>query len=87
MNYLPFSGGARRSRAILAAKSPQAFPAAANTKARSRPASFARIGVTSAQRMPGIDIPTFKEQGIDLVIANWRSVVAPPGITPHSARP
>jgi putative tricarboxylic transport membrane protein len=22
-----------------------------------------------------------KEQGVDLVIANWRSVVAPPGIT------
>ena len=26
-------------------------------------------------------MPTFKEQGIDLVITNWRSVVAPPGIT------
>lgn len=24
-----------------------------------------------------------REQGIDLVIANWRSVVAPPGITPE----
>ena len=26
-------------------------------------------------------MPTFKEQGIDLVITNWRSVMAPPGIT------
>ena len=26
-------------------------------------------------------MPTFKEQGVDLVIANWRSVMAPPGIT------
>jgi len=25
-------------------------------------------------------VPTFKEQGIDLVITNWRSVMAPPGI-------
>ncbi|HVG52051.1 MAG TPA: tripartite tricarboxylate transporter substrate-binding protein, partial [Xanthobacteraceae bacterium] len=39
------------------------------------------IGVTSAQRLPGVDVPTFKEQGVNLVIANWRSVVAPPGIT------
>jgi putative tricarboxylic transport membrane protein len=31
--------------------------------------------------MPGVDVPTFKEQGVDLVITNWRSVVAPPGIT------
>ena len=28
-------------------------------------------------------MPTFKEQGIDLVLTNWRSVVAPPGITPE----
>ena len=39
------------------------------------------LGVTSEKRIPGVDIPTFKEQGIDLVLANWRSVMAPPGIT------
>ena len=39
------------------------------------------IGVTSPERMAGVDVPTFKEQGIDLVLTNWRSVVAPPGIT------
>jgi putative tricarboxylic transport membrane protein len=37
--------------------------------------------VTTLERIPGLDIPTFKEQGIDLVITNWRSIVAPPGIT------
>ncbi len=26
-------------------------------------------------------MPTFKEQGIDFVLLNWRSVVAAPGIT------
>ncbi|HKY86641.1 MAG TPA: tripartite tricarboxylate transporter substrate binding protein, partial [Pseudorhodoplanes sp.] len=31
-------------------------------------------------------IPTFKEQGIDLVITNWRSVVAAPGITPEQKK-
>ena len=42
--------------------------------------------MTSAERIPGVDIPTFKEQGIDLVIANWRSIVAPPGITPEQKK-
>jgi len=28
-------------------------------------------------------VPTFKEQGIDLVLTNWRSIVAAPGITPE----
>jgi putative tricarboxylic transport membrane protein len=37
--------------------------------------------VTSPKRLEGVDGATLKEQGIDLEIANWRSVVAPPGIT------
>jgi putative tricarboxylic transport membrane protein len=28
-----------------------------------------------------VDVPTFKEQGIDLVLTNWRSVIAAPGIS------
>ena len=39
------------------------------------------IAVSSPERLPGLDAPTFKEQGIDLVITNWRSVVAAPGIS------
>ena len=39
------------------------------------------IGVSSPQRLPGVNVPTFREQGIDLVLTNWRSVVAAPGIT------
>jgi putative tricarboxylic transport membrane protein len=38
------------------------------------------IGVTSPERLPGVDVPTFKEQGIDLVLTNWRSVVGAPGL-------
>ena len=34
------------------------------------------IGVSSPNRLPGVNVPTFKEQGIDLVLTNWRSVVA-----------
>ena len=39
------------------------------------------LGVSSDERIPGIDAPTFKEQGVDLVIGNWRAVMAPPGIS------
>jgi putative tricarboxylic transport membrane protein len=28
----------------------------------------------------GVDIPTLKEQGVNVDLANWRAVVAPPGI-------
>jgi len=39
------------------------------------------IAVTSAQRLPGINVPTLKEQGIDVEIGNWRGVFGGPGIT------
>ena len=39
------------------------------------------IGITAAQRRPGIDAPTLTEQGIPLVFENWRGIVAAHGIT------
>jgi putative tricarboxylic transport membrane protein len=38
------------------------------------------LGLSCDQRLAGVDIPTFKEQGVDVVIFNWRGVFAPPGI-------
>ncbi len=32
----------------------------------------------------GASIPTLQEQGIDLELANWRGIVAPPEISPES---
>jgi putative tricarboxylic transport membrane protein len=39
------------------------------------------IGVTSAERLKGIDVPTLKEQGINVEIGNWRGVYGAPGIS------
>ena len=35
------------------------------------------IGVTSPNRMPGYDIPTFKEQGYDMVVTLWFALSGP----------
>jgi hypothetical protein len=39
------------------------------------------LAVSSAERLAGVDAPTLREQGVDVAFENWRSVVAPPGIT------
>jgi len=39
------------------------------------------LGVTSAERIPGLDVPTLKEGGLDVELANWRGFVAPGGIS------
>jgi putative tricarboxylic transport membrane protein len=46
------------------------------------------IGVSSDKRMTGplADVPTWREQHIDTVFANWRGVVGPKGMAPEAAR-
>ncbi|MOA19890.1 Tripartite tricarboxylate transporter family receptor [compost metagenome] len=39
------------------------------------------IAVTSGQRLKGVNVPTLKEQGIDVEIGNWRGVYGAPGIS------
>ena len=39
------------------------------------------LGISSENRLPGIDAPTFKEQGYKVVFANWRGFFARPTIS------
>ena len=86
VNYIPFSGGGESLAALLGGKVTAGISGVAEYDGQIKSGKLRAIGVTSAERIPGVDIPTFKEQGIDLVITNWRSVVAPPGITPEQKK-
>jgi putative tricarboxylic transport membrane protein len=39
------------------------------------------LGISGDKRLEGVDIPTLKEQGVDVVMANWRAVFGAPDIT------
>ena len=39
------------------------------------------LGITAPEKVAGIEAPTLKEQGVDVELANWRGIVAAPGIT------
>jgi putative tricarboxylic transport membrane protein len=39
------------------------------------------LGVTNAERVPGLNAPTLQESGIDMEMVNWRGLVAPPGLS------
>jgi len=81
INYIPFSGGGESLAAILGGKVSAGISGLSEYDGQIKSGKLRALGVTSEKRIPGVDIPTFKEQGIDLVLANWRSVMAPPGIT------
>jgi putative tricarboxylic transport membrane protein len=81
INYVPFSGGGESLAAIMGGKVTAGISGYGEYEGQIKAGKLRVVGVTSPERTPGVDAPTFKEQGIDLVLTNWRSVVAPPGIT------
>jgi putative tricarboxylic transport membrane protein len=81
VNYVPFSGGGESLAAILGGKVTAGISGYGEYEGQIKSGKLRAIGISAAQRLPGNDTPTFKEQGIDLVLTNWRSVVAAPGIT------
>jgi putative tricarboxylic transport membrane protein len=42
------------------------------------------LGISSARRLVGplAQVPTLKEQGVDVVLANWQGVFGPPKLAP-----
>jgi putative tricarboxylic transport membrane protein len=80
VNYVPFSGGGESLAAILGGKVTAGISGVAEYDGQIKAGKLRAIGVTSPNRLPGLDYPTFKEQGVDLVLTNWRSVFGAPGI-------
>lgn len=82
VNYVPFSGGGESLAAIMGGRVTAGISGYGEYEGQIKAGRLRAIGVSSPNRLPGVNVPTFKEQGIDLVLTNWRSVVAAPGITP-----
>lgn len=81
INYVPFRGGGEATAAILGGNVTVGGSGYSEFQQYIESGKMKPIGVTSSQRLKGINIPTLKEQGIDVEIGNWRGVYAAPGIT------
>jgi putative tricarboxylic transport membrane protein len=82
INYVPFRGGGEAVAAILGGTVTVGGSGYSEFQQYIETGKMRGIAVTSAQRLKGVNIPTLKEQGVNVEIGNWRGVYAPPGITP-----
>ncbi|HEY5617471.1 MAG TPA: tripartite tricarboxylate transporter substrate-binding protein [Vicinamibacterales bacterium] len=80
VNYIAFSGGGESLSAILGGQVSVGVNGLAEFAPQIEAGTVRPLAISSAERLPGLDIPTLREQGIDVEFENWRSVVAPPGI-------
>jgi putative tricarboxylic transport membrane protein len=81
LNYVPFSGGGEALAAILGGHVTAGISGYGEWEGQIKSGELRALGISSGAKVNGIDIATLKEQGVDVELANWRSVVAAPGIT------
>ncbi|VWX63474.1 putative tricarboxylic transport membrane protein [Burkholderiales bacterium 8X] len=80
INYVAFRGGGEATAAILGGNVTVGGSGYSEFAEYINSGKMKAIAVTSATRLPGINVPTLKEQGIDVEIGNWRGVYGAPGI-------
>jgi putative tricarboxylic transport membrane protein len=81
VNYIAFSGGGEALAAILGNQVTVGISGYGEFASQIEAGTLRIIGISSDERVEGIDAATFKEGGVDVSIQNWRMVAAAPGIT------
>jgi putative tricarboxylic transport membrane protein len=83
INYVPFRGGGEAVAAILGGNVTIGGSGYSEFQQYIDAGKMKAIAITSGQRVAGINVPTLKEQGIDVEIGNWRGVYGAAGLTPE----
>jgi putative tricarboxylic transport membrane protein len=86
INYVAFRGGGEATAAILGGNVTIGGSGYSEFAEYITAGKMRAIGVTSDKRIKGIDVPTLKEQGLNVVIGNWRGVYGAAGITPEQRK-
>ncbi len=85
LKAVAFKGSAEAITQLLGGHIDMVTTAAGNVSSHVAEGRLRVIGVSSAKRFSGAlaNVPTWKEQGADLVYGGWRAIMAPKGLTPE----
>lgn len=81
INYVPFKGGGEATAAVLGGHVTVGTSGWAELEQFVQSGKMRALALTSAERLPGVNVPTLREQGIKVDIGNWRGVYGPPGLS------
>src|SRR5687767_5174827 len=80
VNYVPYSGGGEALAAIMGGHVTVGISGLGEWQGQIKSGELRALAISSPERLEGTDIPTLKEQGVAVDLANWRAIVAAPGI-------
>ncbi|MGB6102402.1 MAG: tripartite tricarboxylate transporter substrate-binding protein [Pusillimonas sp.] len=76
LNYIPQAGGADTVIGIINGTLKAGISGISEFQQFAQEGRIRILGITTAERMKGLDdVPTFKEAGYDVEIANWRGIL------------
>jgi len=79
LNYVAFKGGGEATAAIIGGHVTAGISGLGEFAEHIKGGRMRALAVSAPEREDGI--PTLKEQGIDVVLGNWRGIFGAPGIT------
>jgi putative tricarboxylic transport membrane protein len=86
INYVAFRGGGEATAAILGGNVTVGGSGLSEFSEYIKTGKMKALAMTSGKRLAGVDIPTLKEQGINVEIGNWRGIYGAGGITPEQRK-
>ncbi len=81
VNYIAFSGGGEALAAILGGQVTAGISSYGEFEGQIKAGTLRLLAISSDKKIEGINAPTLKEGGLDVVIQNWRMVAAAPGLS------
>ena len=80
VSYVAFAGGGPATAALLGNQVAAGISGYGEFAEQIKAGKLRLLAISAGARQAGIDAPTLKEAGIDVELANWRGVFAPPGV-------
>jgi putative tricarboxylic transport membrane protein len=81
VNYVAFTGGGEAAAAVMGGQVTAGMSGYSEWKGLADGGLVRLLGVSAPRAIGGV--PSFREAGYDVVLANWRGLVAPPDIGPE----
>lgn len=81
VNYIAFSGGGEALAAMLGGRVTAGVSGYGEFESQIKAGKLRALAISSGKRLANADVPTLKEQGMDVEVVNWRAIMAGPGIT------
>ena len=81
ITYVAFAGGGEASAAVMGGQVTAGVSGLAEWNSLAEAGRMRLLAISSAKRLDGLDVPTLKEAGLDVVVENWRCLMLPPGVS------